>query len=85
MDQIQRAYALLQDWKGSSYVHGLGVLEQVGALASQYGKRVLVVGNTTYLKPVTEAVVASLEKVGCTLAGSVVAPDAKPNAPREDV
>ena len=85
MDQIQRAYALLQDWKGSSYVHGLGVLDQVGALASQYGKRVLVVGNTTYLKPVTEAVVASLGKAGCTLAGSVVAPDAKPNAPREDV
>jgi alcohol dehydrogenase len=85
MDQIQRAYALLQDWKGSSYVHGLGVLEQVGALARQYGKRVLVVGNMTYLKPVTEAVVASLEKADCTLAGSVVAPDAKPNAPREDV
>ena len=85
MDQIQRAYALLQDWKGSSYVHGLGVLDQVGTLASQYGKRVLVVGNVTYLKPVTEAVVASLEKAGCTLAGSVVAPDAKPNAPREDV
>ena len=74
MDQIQRAYALLQDWKGSSYVHGLGVLDQVGALAGQYGKRVLVVGNMTYLKPVTEEVVASLEKAGSTLAATEIDP-----------
>ena len=85
MDQMKRAYELLAQWKGDSYVHGLGVLDQVGPLAAQFGKRALVVSNTTYMKPVADRVVEYLKAAGVELAGGVIAPDAKPNAPREDV
>ncbi|MGE4583934.1 MAG: iron-containing alcohol dehydrogenase [Sphaerochaeta sp.] len=85
MDQMKRAYELLNAWKGDSYIHGLGVLDQVGKLAASFGKRALVVSNTTYMKPIADRVVAYLSQAGVELAGGVVAPDAKPNAPREDV
>nr|WP_321306323.1 iron-containing alcohol dehydrogenase [uncultured Sphaerochaeta sp.] len=85
MDQMKRAYTLLNDWKGDSYVHGLGVLDQVGPLAAKFGKRALVVSNTTYMKPVADRVVSYLNAAGVELAGNMIAPDAKPNAPREDV
>ena len=85
MDQMKRAYELLAQWKGDSYVHGLGILDQVGPLAAQFGKRALVVSNTTYMKPVADRVVEYLKAAGVELAGGVIAPDAKPNAPREDV
>ncbi len=85
MDQIQRAYELLRKWKGNSYVFGLGVLDQVGTVAAKYGKKALVVSNMTYMKPVADRVVEYLAEAGVSLAGGVVAPDAKPNAPREDV
>ena len=85
MDQMKRAYELLNEWKGESYVHGLGVLEQVGPLAAKFGKRALVVSNTTYMKSVADQVVSYLSAAGVELAGGIIAPDAKPNAPREDV
>ncbi|NCC63171.1 MAG: iron-containing alcohol dehydrogenase [Spirochaetia bacterium] len=85
MDQMKRAYTLLNEWKGDSYVHGLGVLDQVGNLAAKFGKRALVVSNTTYMKSIADKVVSYLNAAGVELAGGVIAPDAKPNAPREDV
>jgi len=86
MDQrIENAKRLLADWKGDSYVFGRGVLDKVGALAAGRGRRALLVCNTTYLKPVAEAVAASLAAAGVELAGGLIAPDAGPNAPREDV
>ena len=85
MDYKKKAYDLLNDWKGDSYVFGMGVTDQIGKLAAGYGKTALVVSNQTYMKPVCDQVVASLEKAGVSLAGGCVAPDAKPNAPREDV
>ncbi|NCB00768.1 MAG: iron-containing alcohol dehydrogenase [Spirochaetia bacterium] len=81
----ETAYALLREWKGDSYVFGLDVLEKVGPLAASLGKTALVVSNTTYLKPVADRVVNALKEAGVSLAGGVIAPDAKPNAPREDV
>lgn len=84
-DSKKRAYELLHGWKSDSYVFGLDVLEQVGAVAARYGKRALLVSNTTYLKAVADRVLASLSSAGVELAGGVIAPDAKPNAPREDV
>lgn len=85
MDQMKRAYDLLHAWKGDAYIHGLGVLDKVGQAAAQFGKRALVVSNCTYMKPVADRVVESLKKAGVELAGGVIAPDARPNAPREDV
>jgi len=86
MDQlIDNAKKLLKDWKGDSYTFGRGVLPQIGSLAAKHGKTALVVCNTTYMKPVADAVVASLEKAGVQMAGGRIAPDAGPNAPRADV
>ncbi len=84
-DVTKRAYEILKEWKGDSYIFGIDVLNQVGKEAAKLGKNVLVVSNTTYLKPVADAVVESVKAAGLSLAGNVVAPDAKPNAPREDV
>ncbi|MGD9940153.1 MAG: iron-containing alcohol dehydrogenase [Clostridia bacterium] len=76
---------LLADWKGASYVFGRGVLPQIGGMARKYGTKALLVCNTTYMKPVADAVAQSLAQAGVQLAGGSVAPDAGPNAPREDV
>ncbi|MFH2114224.1 MAG: iron-containing alcohol dehydrogenase, partial [Spirochaetota bacterium] len=76
---------LLSDWKGESYVFGRGVLPQIGGMARKYGTKALLVCNTTYMKPVADAVAQSLAKAGVELAGGAIAPDAGPNAPREDV
>jgi len=85
MDQINKAYTLLKDWKGDSYIHGIGVLDQVGTIVRGYGKNALMVCNTTYMKPVADQVKKKLEEAGVKLVGGTIAPDAKPNAPREDV
>lgn len=85
MDLKKRATKLLNEFKGNDYLFGLEVLDQVGELAAAYGQSALVISNTTYLKPVAEQVVASLEKHGVKLAGGKIVPDAGPNCPREDV
>ncbi|NLV60453.1 MAG: iron-containing alcohol dehydrogenase [Spirochaetales bacterium] len=85
MDQIKRAYGLLRDWKGDSYIHGLGVLDKVGDAAAAFGRRALVVSNYTSMKPVVDRVVESLKQAGVELAGAFIAPGSKPNSPREDV
>lgn len=85
MDYKQKARELLQGFKGDSYTHGIGVLTQVGKIAAEYGKRALVVSNTTYLKEVADTVVESLKAAGVEIAGDRIVPDAAPNAPREDV
>ncbi|MGN1190803.1 MAG: iron-containing alcohol dehydrogenase, partial [Candidatus Ornithospirochaeta sp.] len=88
MDNFKKAYDLLKAWKGDSYVCGLGCLDKVGEIAKGYAGddgKVLVVSNMTYMKPVADRVLASLEAAGVEVAGGAVCPDAKPNAPREDV
>ena len=85
MNQFKKAYDLLRAWKGDRYVFGVDVLPQLGPLAARYGRKVLIVSNTTYLKPVADAVTASLRQAGLTLVTEAPVPDAKPNAPREDV
>ncbi len=81
----EKAYTLLKEWKGDSYVFGVDVLDSVGPLAKKLGENTLLVSNTTYLKPVADQVAAALKKEGVALVGELIAPDAKPNAPREDV
>ncbi len=85
MNSREKAYQLLKEWKKDGYIFGIDVLDQVGAAAAQFGSKTLLVSNMTYLKPVADQVIASLKASGVELAGDLVAPDAKPNAPREDV
>jgi alcohol dehydrogenase len=82
---FDKAKSLLSQWKGKNYVFGRGVLDQAGKIAAGFGKTALVVCNNTYMKPVADAVKASLEKAGVSLAGNTIVPDAGPNAPRADV
>jgi alcohol dehydrogenase len=82
---LEQSRTLLRAWKGESYVFGRGVLDQVGSMAREFGTKALVVCNTTYMKPVADAVTASLKNAGVQLAGGMIAPDAGPNAPRVDV
>jgi len=82
---FEKSRKLLSQWKGNTYVFGRGVLPQIGSLAAGFGKNALVVCNTTYMKAVADAVVASLKSAGLNLAGGCVVPDAGPNAPRADV
>jgi alcohol dehydrogenase len=84
MDELfAKARSLLHAWKGDSYVFGRGVLPRLGGLAGALGKTALVVCNTTYMKPVADAVAGILTDAGLSLAAIV--PDAGPNAPRADV
>lgn len=85
MNSIEKAYKLLKDWKGDSYVAGMGVIEQLGTLVSGYGKNVMLVSMDTFLKPLTEKAMKYLREAGCTIVRDEVINGAKPNAPREDV
>ncbi|WP_291637243.1 iron-containing alcohol dehydrogenase [Clostridium sp.] len=85
MEIKEKAYQLLKEWKGDSYIFGRNVLNQVGKEAKKYGNRALVVSNQTYMKPIADEVLKYLAAEGIELAGNKVAQDAKPNAPREDV
>ncbi len=85
MTNIKRAYALLKDWKKDRYIFGLDVMSRLGELAAPFGRRALIVSNTTYLKGTADAVEDSLKKAGIVLLTDAPVPDAKPNAPREDV
>jgi len=85
MELKQKAKELLNQFKGENYAMGVGILDEVGKYAREYGKSVLLISNTTYLKPVADRVKESLNKYGVRLAGNRIVPDAAPNAPREDV
>ena len=81
-----RARKLIRGFKGDNYAFGIGVTDRVGEYAAEFGKTALVVANHgAWFKPVVDSVVESLQKHGVALAGDRIAPDAAPNAPREDV
>jgi hypothetical protein len=44
---FDQARALIQRFKGDSYVHGLGVLPRAGALAAHLGRRAALVRDTS--------------------------------------
>lgn len=85
MEMKKKAYKLLKDWKGDSYIFGRKVLNQVGIETKKYGNTTLVVSNLTYMKPVADEVIKYLTSEGVKVVGNKIAQDAKPNAPREDV
>ncbi len=84
MAAFDKAQALIQEFKGDAYVHGLGVLPQVGHVTSRVGKRAALVrgtfpGSDTYVRKIIESLAAAeVEVLG-------EADGAKPNAPREDL
>jgi alcohol dehydrogenase class IV len=84
MANFENARALLREFKGDAYLHGLGMLPRVGEVAAAIGKRVAFVGCQfpgcdCYMDAIRDALRVS----GVTLAGETEG--AAPNAPREDV
>jgi alcohol dehydrogenase len=81
---FDRARALLLEFKGGKYIHGLGVLPQVGAATARLGRRAALVRSTF---AGTDAWVSRLEgsltAAGVELLGEIHG--ARPNAPRKDV
>jgi len=81
----EKASYLLKKFKGNNYTFGIGVIDQIGSIASQFGKSALLISNATHIKSVTGKVIESLKEKGINLAGDRIVPGAKPNSPREDV
>ncbi len=84
MSDFDRARALLREFKGEAYLHGLGILAQTGARAAALGRRAAFVGcqfpgcddymDTIRAVPARRRRDAAGETDG-----------AAPNAPREDL
>jgi alcohol dehydrogenase len=86
MDQlINQAKDMIAAFKGHDYAFGAGVLDRVGPLTAQLGKRALLVSRlgSPWLQPALAQVVACLKDNGLEVLGPVQG--AAPNAPREDV
>ena len=81
----QEAKKLIVEFKGNDYAFGTGVLEQVGPMTAQVGRRALLVSrlSSAWLKPALAKVGATLKENGVAVIGPVQG--AAPNAPREDV
>ena len=86
MEKLQeRARQFLAEFKGDRYASGMDVLDRVGPMAAQLGRRALVAGpiHERWFKPTLDRALASLKASGVEVARLVRG--AAPNAPREDV
>ncbi len=84
MENFDQAQALLYRFKGEKYIHGIGVLPQVGEAVARFGKRaILVRDDFPRADEWVAAIRTSLETAGMTILGELIG--AAPNAPREDV
>jgi len=84
MADFDKARALLRQFKGDMYLHGLGLLPQVGGVTAGVGRRAaLVAGHFPASAPFIQEIKDSLAAAGVIVAGQVAG--ARPNAPREDV
>lgn len=85
MDLKAKAKNLLYNFKGEEYALGVGILNEVGEYAKEYGDSVLLISNDTYRESAVKEVKKSLKKNKIKIAGNRIFPGADPNAPREDV
>jgi alcohol dehydrogenase len=84
MSDFGKAKELLRAFKGDTYLHGVGVLSQVGEVVASLGKRAALVrdtfpGSEAYVRTIRE----SVEGAGVKLLGEI--DGAGPNAPRDDL
>jgi alcohol dehydrogenase len=84
MPDFRQARALLQEFKGGRYIHGLDVLPQVGSATAKLGGRAALVrstfpGTDGWIQTISE----SLAAAGVEILGEIIG--ARPNAPREDL
>jgi alcohol dehydrogenase class IV len=84
MADFDKARELLRGFKGDKYIHGMGVMPQVGSATAGLGRRAALIrdvfpGADGWVKTIGD----SLESAGVTLLGEIQG--ARPNAPREDL
>ncbi|SIR29179.1 iron-containing alcohol dehydrogenase [Halanaerobium kushneri] len=85
MSLKDKARKLLSEFRGDDYALGIGILNEIGDYAEDYGKSVLLISNDTYLDSAVRPIKKSLKQNKLKLAGNRVFRGADPNAPREDV
>jgi len=83
MSDFEKARALIREFKGDSYVYGSGVLDEVGRLTAELGRRAALVYRRSLDKDLLRRVEDSLKAAGVELLGRIEG--AAPNAPREDL
>lgn len=84
MSGFDSARQLLREFKGDAYLHGLGVLPQVGAVVATQGRRAAFVGcRFPGCDCYMGAIRTSLREAGVQIVGEE--DGAAPNAPREDL
>ena len=84
MANFDKAQQLLREFKGDKYLHGMGVLSQVGGVTAQMGRQAALVrdvfpGADDFVATIEESIEAS----GIELVGEI--DGARPNAPLEDL
>jgi alcohol dehydrogenase class IV len=82
---FRKATAFIATFKGDRYAFGTGVLDTVGPMTAQLGRKALLLGriHSPWFKPNLDRILASLEANGVNVVDTVQG--AAPNAPREDV
>lgn len=84
MSEFKKVRELLEEFKGKKYIFGLGVLDQIGQIASQVGKTALLFRETFPGSDIyVNKIIKSLKKGGVNILGTDIG--ARPNAPREDL
>jgi len=84
MDEFDTARALLREFKGDTYLHGLGVLPQVGQVVAGLGRRAALIGcRFPGCEAFMDTIRAAAKAAGVTLVAEIEG--AAPNAPREDL
>lgn len=82
---MEQARDMIVSFKGKRYAFGTGVLDRIGPMTAQVGRKALLVGRVSspWLKPALVQLLESLNTNGVEILGQVQG--AAPNAPREDV
>ena len=84
MTKFSKAEELLREFKGDAYIHGTGVLDQVGPAASALGRKALLVADTfPGSERFTQQIHRALKSAGVEELGEIKG--ARPNAPQEDL
>lgn len=84
MHPFDRAESLLHEFKGDRYIHGVGVLPQVGQVTAAEGQRAALVrssfaGSDDHIQVIRD----SLTESNVAILGEIAS--SRPNAPREDL
>jgi len=82
MTNKEKAYQLLKEWKGNSYINGIGVIGEIGNLSSNFGRTALVICNKSHKKTPNQVLKSFKES---NISVLKVIEGARPNTPREDV